>query len=162
GGGAVSLSSNNSVPNLPAALTPDTYNLDNGTLIITSLIPNNIGSTNSSFFDPVSTRRGITVGPGGGTFVVTNPIEIIVANGARGTTMASGGGEVRNSLTWRYAGQSAGSGDLKKNGTGSWIVTNPLNSGYTGNITQTADTIDVRDNSVLGTGKITFDPQFPI
>jgi fibronectin-binding autotransporter adhesin len=237
GGGAVSLSSNNSVPNLPAALTPDTYNLDNGTLIITSLIPNNIGSTNSSFFDPVGSRRGITVGPGGGTFVVTNPLEIIVANGAsnnlygtgvftksgpgvwrystnnpnftgktlikrgtiqltgelsggvgtgtdyitldggtiavessnintwdpsRGMTVAAGGGEVRNSLQWVFAGQLSGSGDLRKNGTGNWIVTNPLNSGYTGNITQTAGTIDVRDNSVLGTGKITFDPQFPI
>src|SRR5439155_23469076 len=65
---------------LPAALTPDTYDLDNGSLIFTTLITNNIGSTNSSFFDPVGSRRGITIGPGGGTIVVTNPLEIVLTN----------------------------------------------------------------------------------
>ena len=240
GGGVVSLASGNSIPNNPAVLTPDTYNLDGGTLRVTSLnVPNLVGAGGvaSTFLDITGNRRGITIGANGGTIEVTNPLEIVLANAgsnnlygtgtlvktgpgilrpstnnpgfsgktlikqgpiqitgelslgvgsgndyitvdggtlaiesnsittwdpSRGVTVTANGAEIRNSVTWVFAGQLSGSGAITKTGGGTWIVTNPLNSGYTGNITAINGVLDVRADGALGSGKLTFDPQFPV
>jgi autotransporter-associated beta strand protein len=89
-GGVVELSSANSVPDQPTAargISRDTYHLDNGTIRVSSL--NTAGITSASTFTLGGARRGLTVGPGGGTIDVANPQEIVFFQADNGETIVS-------------------------------------------------------------------------
>jgi autotransporter-associated beta strand protein len=243
GGGTVSVSSTSSIPNTPVValgIVPDVYKLDGGTLRVTSVnIPNLVGAggVSSSFLDVFGARRGLTIGAGGGTIEVTEPLEILLGNGAtnnlygtgtltktgagiyrpsinnpnftgktvikqgaiqitgelslgtgtgtdyitldggtlacesntiatwstdRGFKITGNGGEVRVSTTWVMSGVLNGTGPIKKTGGGAWVVNGTGNAGYTGDITVINGTLDIRASAGFGTGKLIFDPVFPI
>jgi autotransporter-associated beta strand protein len=80
-GGIVSIGSGNSTPTTPQANTPDVYTLDGGTLRITSLAVASLSGGGASTFT-FGTGRGVVLTGAGGTFDVTQPQEIVIANGA--------------------------------------------------------------------------------
>jgi autotransporter-associated beta strand protein len=96
---------------------------------------------------------------GGGIAVESN--SVTTWNTGRGMTVTPNGGEVRVSLTWVLSGPLTGTGPIKKTAGGAWVI-NAVNSGYSGDITFINGTLDARANSAFGTGKIIFDPQFPL
>jgi autotransporter-associated beta strand protein len=119
-GGIVQVSSTNSIPNNPTAVVADTYKLDGGTFRINTMAGSSInaaGATNAgttTVFTSNTTYggfRGITIGAGGGTLEVANPLEVVLYQRANGET----NGTDDRSLIY-------GSGTLTKAGPGFFRV----------------------------------------
>ena len=107
-GGVVSISNGLSLGAAPGAALADAITLDNGTIRITQL---NAAALDSADTVSISSNRGTVLGPGGGTFDIVDPIQIVLYNGADASVISgvgaltkAGPGYLRVRATNTYTG----------------------------------------------------------